>query len=78
MSDPIKRMVLTRHWIGDTVYHVADGTRGLVLYVSFETIALKVKYFCVFNDRKGEWCEEMELSTEKTFTDVPGSDRAKA
>lgn len=79
MSERKKRIVLSAFWVGDTVYHVADGSRGLVLYTSFEGAVLKPKYFCVFDDRKGEWCEEMELSSDKTFAPQPeGGEQSKA
>lgn len=75
-AEPVKRLVLSRFWIGDTIYHVTENSRGLVVMVSFEALAMKVKYFCVFSDRKGEWCEEMELSDEKVFAE--GGDETKA
>lgn len=76
-TEPIKRIVLSRFWVGDRVYHVTDSSRGLVVSVQFEALALKVKYFCVFADRKGEWCEEMELSDERVFSEESEDQKAK-
>lgn len=70
MKDKQKRIVLTRFWVGDTVYHMADGAKGLVLHVQFQTKLLLPQFFCVFDDREGEWCHEMELSDEKVTANI--------
>ncbi len=75
MSDPIKRIVLCRFWPGDVVYHISDGAKGSVLHVQFMTDRLVPRYFVVMPDRSSEWCEEMELSSEKVFES--GTDEAK-
>ena len=67
MAEPQKRIVLTRFWIGDTVYHVMDGERAQVVQVQIIGDRFCARYYCVFGDRKGEWCEEMELSDQKVF-----------
>jgi len=72
MSEPKKRIVLSRFWPGDNAWHVSDGSRCLILHVSFKTAALVPEYYCVFGDRRGEWCSEMELSAERTFPQENG------
>lgn len=71
MKDRQKHIVLTRFWVGDTVYHLADNAKGFILHVQFCTEHLVPQYFCVFDDRNGEWCQEMELSDEKVSAHVP-------
>jgi len=72
MSQPelTRRTVLTRFWVGDVVYHIADSARGTVLRVEISTERFVPKYFMVFDDREGEWCEEMELRSDKVFIEA--------
>lgn len=59
-----KRIVLTRYWVGDAVYH-RKGGGGIILHVQLTTDRCVPRYYIVFEDREGEWCEEMELTTER-------------
>lgn len=68
----MKRMVLTRFWINDTVYAKADGEAGTVVKVQIATDRCVPSYYVVMSDRKGEWCEEMELTHERTFNGGAG------
>lgn len=68
MKEKTKRIVLTRYWPGDVIYHISDKAKGLILHIRFDTTDLMTLYFCVFDDRKGEWCHEMEISDELCFS----------
>lgn len=64
-----KRTILTRFWIGDFVYHVMDGSRGLITQVQICTDRFVPRYFVVYSEeRAGQWDEEMELSDVQQFS----------
>lgn len=75
--EPQKRIVLTRYWTGDIVYHRGDGARGIVINVHLMTDRLCPRYCVCFDDRKTETCEEMELSNERVFEGTQGSAETK-
>lgn len=67
MKDPVKRIVLSRFWVDDWVYHRADGSKGLITQVSFIGHPSALRYYVIFDERKGEWCDDIEL-TDEPFT----------
>lgn len=64
MSVPQKRVILSRWWIDDVVYHRSDNTKGFITRVQVNTTKFAIQYYVIFDDRKGEWCDEMELLDE--------------
>lgn len=67
MSDLVKRIVLSRFWVGDRPYHRVHGEQGLITSVQFSTDRLVPRYYCVFNQNSDGWTDEMELSPEPIF-----------
>jgi heat shock protein HspQ len=67
VSDPVKRIVLSRYWVGDFVFHRIHGERGLITSIQFVSDRLVPRYYCVFNTNTDGWTDEMELSAEKVF-----------
>lgn len=78
MSEPVKRIVLTRFWAGDWIYHRVHGDRGLITCVRFMTDRLCPSYYCVFKEQADGWVDEMELSFEKVIEGTEGAEAAKA
>lgn len=76
MSELVKRIVLSKWWIGDTVYRKCDGERGLVAGVEFRTDREVPCYYVIFADRQGESCMKMELTNDQFFNvQVKGDDK---
>jgi hypothetical protein len=69
MNEPVKRIVLSKFWVGDFVYHRVHGERGLITSVQFISDRLVPRYYIVFNENSDGWTEEMELTAEKVFTE---------
>ena len=77
MSQPdlIKRIVLSRFWQGDIVWHRTSGERGIVICSKFWGGDGQVRqYDVVFRDRQTVTCDELELSHEKVFDVEPKDD----
>lgn len=62
-----KRIVLTRFWTGDIVYHALSGERGMVINVFLMSDRHVPRYDVCFPDRETDICDEMELSSEQVF-----------
>lgn len=77
MSEPQKRIVLAKYWVGDWVYHRVHGERGLITCVQFNSDRLVPRYYCIFPEQTDGFVDEMELSEEKVFTDTETSTKAE-
>jgi len=72
-----KRIVLTRFWVGDIVYHALSGERGIVINVFLMSDRLVPRYDVCFPDRETDVCDEMELSSEQVFDTVEAKEEEK-
>ena len=73
-----KRIVLTRYWPGDIIYHGLSGEKGLVVNVHLMSDRLVPRYDVVFPDRETNTCDEAELSSEQVFETAEQEDDSKA
>jgi hypothetical protein len=71
VSEPVKRIVLSRFWVNEWIYHRVHGERGLITGVQFATDRLIPRYYCVFNENSDGWMDEMELTAEPVVSGVP-------
>lgn len=67
MKEPVKRIVLSKWWVGDVVYHRMTGDRGLVTGVHFASDKLVPRYYVVFGEEVDGWCDEIELTSTKVY-----------
>ena len=72
-----KRIVLTRFWVGDIVYHGLSGERGIVINVYLMSDRLVPRYDVCFPDRQTDICDEMELSSEQVFDTAEEGEESK-
>ena len=63
-TQPTKRVVLSKWWVGDTVWHRMTGDKGLVTGVHFAGGKLSVRYYVVATEEVDGWCDEIELTGE--------------